>query len=225
MRTVDLAPFATSVIPDEKGLLSSEKVMAPVPVFAVAVIVSTAAAPNEVVIDGVAAVRMIRGLTVITTLNAVDELSESVAVTDSTYVAAVVVFVAASDGSRTITAELAVDVSSVMPEIVGARVNVLFPVPDEAVNGADLVASPCVVTTETEAALAEGWRELPVGEFTLVTIRANELESVILASELTEVNATRVVLFTVTKPEGVKLAALVDVPVYRALLSIVKLVI
>jgi hypothetical protein len=130
------------VIPDEKGLLSNEKVIVPVPVFAVAVIVSTAATPKDVVTEGVAAVRMVRGFTVIATLNAVEELSESVAVTDSLYIAAVVAFVAASDGSRTITAEFAVDVSRVIPEIVGARVNVLFPVPEAAVNGEDLVASP-----------------------------------------------------------------------------------
>ena len=156
VRTVDRAPFATSVIPDEKGLLSSEKVIAPVPVFAVAVIVSTAATPKDVVTEGVAAVRMIRGFTVMATLNAVEVLSESVAVTDSLYVAAVVEFVAASEGSRTMTAALAVDVSRVMPEIVGVRVNVLFPVPEEAVNGEDLVVSPWVVTTVTEEELAAG---------------------------------------------------------------------
>ena len=156
MRTVDLAPLETRVIPDEIGLLANEKVIAPVPVLAVAVIVSTAAAPNDVVTEGVAAVRIIRGFTVITTLKAVEEFSESVAVTDSLYVAAVVVLVAAREGSRTITAEFAVEVSKVMPEIVGARVKVLLPVPAEAVNGDDLVARPCVVTTVTEAALEEG---------------------------------------------------------------------
>ena len=142
MRTVDRAPLETSVIPEEMGLLSSEKVIDPVPVPVVAVIVSTAATPTDVVIEGVAAVRMIRGLTVITTLKAIDEFSESVAVTDSLYVAAVVVFVAASEGSRTIPAAFAVAVSKVIPEIVGARVKVLFPVPEEAVKGADLVVSP-----------------------------------------------------------------------------------
>jgi len=123
-------------------LLTSEKVIAPVPVPAVAVIVSTAATPKEVVTDGVAAVRIILGFTVIATLKAVDVFNESIAVTDSLYVAAVVEFVADREGSKTITATFAVDVSKVIPEIVGANVNVLFPVPEEAVNGEDLVARP-----------------------------------------------------------------------------------
>ena len=54
------------------------------------------------------------------------------------------------------TAVLSVDVSKVMPEIVGVSVNVLFPVPEEAVNGEDLVASPWVVTTVTDDELAAG---------------------------------------------------------------------
>jgi hypothetical protein len=104
--------------------------------------VSTAATPKEVVTDGVAAVRIILGFTVIATLKAVDVFNESIAVTDSLYVAAVVEFVADREGSKTITATFAVDVSKVIPEIVGANVNVLFPVPEEAVNGEDLVARP-----------------------------------------------------------------------------------
>jgi hypothetical protein len=75
-------------------------------------------------------------------LNAVDEFKESVAVTDSLYVAATVALVAASEGSKTMTAVLSVDVSKVIPEIVGVRVKVLFPVPEEAVNGDDRVARP-----------------------------------------------------------------------------------
>jgi hypothetical protein len=130
------------VIPDETGLLVSENVIAPVPVFEVAVIVSYAATPLDVVSDCVVAVNAIRGLTVIATLKDVEVLSESVAVTDSLYVAAVVEFVAAREGSKTMTAVLSVDVSKVIPEIVGVRVNVLFPVPEEAVNGDDRVARP-----------------------------------------------------------------------------------
>ena len=83
MRTVERAPFETKVIPDETGLLVSENVIAPVPVFEVAVIVSYAATPLDVVSDCVVAVNAIRGLTVILTLNAVDEFNVSVAVTDS----------------------------------------------------------------------------------------------------------------------------------------------
>ena len=97
-----------------------------------------------------------RGLTVIATLKDVEVFSESVAVTDSLYVAAVVEFVAAREGSKTMTAVLSVDESKVMPEIVGVRVNVLFPVPEEAVNGEDLVASPWVVTTVADDELAAG---------------------------------------------------------------------
>jgi hypothetical protein len=40
------------------------------------------------------------------------------------------------------TAVFSVDVSKVIPEIVGVRVKVLFPVPEEAVNGDDRVARP-----------------------------------------------------------------------------------
>jgi hypothetical protein len=49
VRTVERAPPETSVIPEEKGLLASENVSAPVPVLEVAVIVSKAATPLEVV--------------------------------------------------------------------------------------------------------------------------------------------------------------------------------
>ena len=49
MRTVDRAPFETSVIPEENGLLTRENVSAPVPVPVVAVMVSKAATPLEVV--------------------------------------------------------------------------------------------------------------------------------------------------------------------------------
>lgn len=122
-------------------------------------------------------------------------------------------FVAARVGSRTRTPVLAVVVSNEIPEIVGESVKVLFPVPAEAVNEDERRDKPSVVTTETDAALAEGWLEFPVGLFTLVTIREYELESVILASEFTEVRATKVVLLTVTNFDGVKFAVVVDVPV------------
>jgi hypothetical protein len=79
---------------------------------------------------------------VIVTLKAVDEFNVSVAVTVSRYVAAVVEFVAARVGSRTIKARFVCEVSRVIPEIVGAIVKVLFPVPEEAMNGDDLVSSP-----------------------------------------------------------------------------------
>ena len=129
-------------------------------------------------------------------------------------------FVAASDGSKTITAELTVDVSTVIPEIVGVRVNVLFPVPEEALNGDDRVVSPWVVTTVTEEALADGWRELPVGIPTFVVILDAELASVIFPSELTEVSARIVLLSIVTNFEGVKFAALNEIPEYLSIVEI-----
>ena len=83
VRTVDLAPFETRVIPEEIGLLAREKVIAPVPVLVVAVMVSYAAAPLDVVTEDDVDVNAIRGFTVITTLKAVEEPKVSVAVTDS----------------------------------------------------------------------------------------------------------------------------------------------
>ena len=81
-------------------------------------------------------------------------------------------FVAAKVGARTTTAAFTVDVSKVIPVVGGVSVNVLSPVPADAKNWDERRFNPSVVTIETELALADGWLALPVGEFTLVTIRA-----------------------------------------------------
>ncbi len=111
-----------------------------------------------------------------------------------------------------------------IPEIVGAIVKVLFPVPDEAINADDLVVKPSVVSIDTVPPVGDGWNELPIGAFTFVTKRAYELESVIFASELTEVRATKVFALTDTNPDGVKLAVVVEVPEYCAAFVMTKFV-
>jgi hypothetical protein len=72
----------------------------------------------------------------------------------------------------------------------------------------------------TEDELAAGCRELPVGLPTLVAIRDAELASVIFASELTEVSASIVLLSTVTNFDGVKFAALNEIPEYLSIVEI-----
>ena len=124
-----------------------------------------------------------------------------------------VAFVAAKVGSRTMYALLVSEVSKVIPDCGGERVKVLLPVPDEAINADERVVRPSVVTIETVPPEEAGWLEFPEGEFTLVVRRAYELESVIFASELTEVNATNVFASTVTKADGLKFAVVVEVPV------------
>ena len=53
-----------------------------------------------------------------------------------------------------------------------------------------------------------------------MAIRDAELESVIFASELTEVSARIVLLSTVTNFDGVKFAVLNDVPEYLSIVEI-----
>jgi hypothetical protein len=115
-------------------------------------------------------------------------------------------------GARTTYALLVSEVSRVIPEVVGAIEKVLLPVPEEATNADERVVSPSVVTIETVPPEEAGWLEFPVGEFTFVVRRAYELESVIFASELTDVRAIKVFASTVTKADGVKFAVVVEVP-------------
>ena len=101
VKTVFLDVPGTRVIPELTGLLTNEKVMAPVPVFAMAVTVSYPINPAVVANEVVVAVRAIGGFTVIATLNEVADPNESVTVTVSLITRAVVEFVAVTVSATT----------------------------------------------------------------------------------------------------------------------------
>ena len=210
------------MIPELVGLLTSEKEIAPVPVPDVAVMVSYPIKPAVEAKVVVVAVSAIGGLTVIAALNEVAEPRESVADTVSLITRAVVAFIAVTVSAITIVALFARDVSRVIPATTGESVKVLVPVPALATKADDLFVIPCVVVTETLEEAPDGCALLPVGAFTLVLVREKLDESVNFASEFTAPNASNVFASTAENFDGVKLAALKDVPEYLGVLDMVK---